>query len=339
MAALGAVITLPFTLIRLALSRRQTQTAEDQLYNDKLNSATTDLAARHQVTREIGRGTEKRILTEWQDDLLTRAAAIDRLEGLAHEREDEAPRIARTLSLYVRELTRTHAPETPPENASASELRDWVRGLQPVRPDMESAAQSLGHLQPPDPREEEPIQIDLRRANLEGFNLSQLRLRGAQLDGAVLHGAYLVGAKMQGANLNGAELQGAELVGVQLQDANLGGAKLQGVNLSGAQLQGADLNMARVQGAHLGGAELQGTVLVGARLQGADLFGAQLQGAILEDAELQGAELQGAELVGGFYRCTTNRGSFTGLIRRWLGHSAGRAWAGSCRLARPLAKS
>ena len=75
---LGAVIALPLTLNRLVLARRQTENAENQLFNDKLNSATTDLAARLQVTREIGQGKEKRILTEWQDDLLKRTAAIDR---------------------------------------------------------------------------------------------------------------------------------------------------------------------------------------------------------------------------------------------------------------------
>ncbi|MFD1157988.1 pentapeptide repeat-containing protein [Roseovarius aestuarii] len=183
---LGAVIALPVSLNRLFLARRQTETAENQLFNNKLNRATTDLAARHQVTREIGRGQQKRILTEWQDDLLTRAAAIDRLEGLVHEREEEAPRIARTLSLYVRELTRIYAPETAPKDASAAELRAWARGIQPVRPDMESAAQSLGQLQSPQMPEAEPVKIDLRHANLQGFNLNSLRLRNAQLTGAAL---------------------------------------------------------------------------------------------------------------------------------------------------------
>jgi len=108
---LGAVIALPITINRLILTRRQTETAEDALFNDKVSVATTDLAARRQITREVGEGEHLRILSEWQDDILVRAAAIDRLEGLADEREAEAPRIARTLALYVRELSREYPPE------------------------------------------------------------------------------------------------------------------------------------------------------------------------------------------------------------------------------------
>ncbi|WP_306152331.1 hypothetical protein [Roseovarius sp. MMSF_3281] len=115
---LGAVIALPITINRLILTRRQTDTAEETLFNEKINSATTDLAARRQVTTIIGEEPDLQVLTEWEDDILVRAAAIDRLEGLAEEREAEAERIMRTLALYVRELSRDYPPEEMPEKGS-----------------------------------------------------------------------------------------------------------------------------------------------------------------------------------------------------------------------------
>ena len=55
-ATLGAVVALPLTLIKVRLTRQQTDTAEEALFNDKINAAATDLAARRQVTRVVEHG-------------------------------------------------------------------------------------------------------------------------------------------------------------------------------------------------------------------------------------------------------------------------------------------
>jgi hypothetical protein len=148
-ALLGAPFLIWRTLVAqrtLEATQRQTELQEEAQFNDKINAAATDLAARRQVTRvaidpngDIVRDKEGKetILTEWQDDLVTRAAAIDRLEGLAQEaieRDDYPPaqRIARMLSIYVQELSREYPPKPAPEFKSREQMQDWASTLRPV---------------------------------------------------------------------------------------------------------------------------------------------------------------------------------------------------------------
>lgn len=232
-ATLGAVVAFPVTLIRIALTRKQTETAEEALFNDKINAAAGGLAARRQVTRVANEGTpEETILTEWEDDLITRASAIDRLEELAKERPDTAARVARMLSIYVRELSREYPAKKPPVDATPRELREWAAKLTPIRPDMEKAAQSLGRLQRIDGHDIVWGDIDLRQANLQGFDLGSLNFENVLFESAKMQGANLWGAKMQGAYFWSAEMQGAVLRGAQMDDRT---------DLSGATLRGAAL--------------------------------------------------------------------------------------------------
>ena len=98
---LGAVIALPITITRLRLTEKQTATAEESLFNEKINAASNDLHARRQVTRyDNGKAFDI-----WQADVTKRNSAIDRLEGLSHEYKENygaAERVARHLSVYVR---------------------------------------------------------------------------------------------------------------------------------------------------------------------------------------------------------------------------------------------
>lgn len=277
---LAAFFGAPFLVWRTWVAARQTNLQDEALFNDKINAAATDLAARRQVTRVVEQDQKEVVLTEWEDDLVTRAAAIDRLEGLAleaMERQDYAPaqRIARMLSIYVQELSRAYPSLNPPDDASTRGLREWAHGLIPARPDMERAAQSLGRINPQDETMRAafgPRNIDLRRCNLQGFDLRGLNLQGANLDMAHLQGADLRRAHLHGAHLGQAQLQGAELWRAKLQGARLLGAQLQGANLLRAQLQGAALRAARLQGAVLGGARMSdSTDLNDAALRGASL--------------------------------------------------------------------
>ena len=196
-AVLGAVIALPFTLVRLKLSQQQTETAQESLFNDKINEATKGLYARRQVT--VGEGAEAR--DHWQDDIVQRNAAIDRLEGLAKEKPTEIPRIARLLSVYVRELSAEVPPHEPPNDATPDELRDWAQALPKLRSDMEKAVQTLGSLANDAPDPLENGEIDLRGANLQCADLNRAKFEQALLQGAQLQGANLDGAQMHGAPL------------------------------------------------------------------------------------------------------------------------------------------
>ncbi|WP_050529091.1 pentapeptide repeat-containing protein [Pseudaestuariivita atlantica] len=261
-AILGAVITLPITLIRLKITRDQKDIGDEALFNDKINQASTQLAALRQVTQVTGRGKMRQVDHVWEDDIVVRASAIDRLEGLANERPDEIPRIARMLSVYVRELSRASEPKTPPELdvddagvptwESRLALRSWAQSLTPFRPDVEKAVQSLGRLQMIEGADLSKIDIDLRDTNLQGFDLRGLTFESGkvQLGGAQLQGANLSEARLRGAGLGEARLQGAKLVGARLQGANLNGARLQGANLVGARLdEKSDLTQAILRGA------------------------------------------------------------------------------------------
>ncbi len=225
-ATIGAVIALPFTLIRLRLSHQQNETATEALFNDKLNAATEDLHAMRQ--RWDG---EQNI---WEDDITRRNAAIDRLEGLANERPDIAPRISRQLSVYVRELSTEAPPEDPPATGIRNDLFMWANGLEVQRSDMESAVQVLGRLKKIPNVDAGKITIDLRRSNLQGFDLQNLQFDAANFDGAMMQGADFTEADMKGSILWNTGLQGTYLDRVHLQGADLRYAKLQTAFLTGA---------------------------------------------------------------------------------------------------------
>ncbi|GAA5072132.1 pentapeptide repeat-containing protein [Roseibacterium beibuensis] len=231
-ALLVALIGAPFLIWRtvvaqktLDTAQRQTDLQDEALFNDKINAAATDLAARRQVTRIVQQDGKDVVLTEWEDDLVTRAAAIDRLEGLALEamdRGDFAPaqRIARMLSIYVQELSLDHPPHQTPSFSDSLEFQDWASKLRPlVRSDMERAAQALGRINPmnEDTRTSfMPSNIDLRRCNLQFFDLSNLNFRGSQLDDANLLAANLSKSKINDSTLRGINLSHCNMSNMQV---------------------------------------------------------------------------------------------------------------------------
>lgn len=87
-AVLGGLIALPFTALRLKHTATQTRHAANVLFNEKLNDANTDLHARYQTTEKQEDGT---YVDLWQDDIIRRNGAIDRLEALAVEDPSFAP--------------------------------------------------------------------------------------------------------------------------------------------------------------------------------------------------------------------------------------------------------
>ncbi len=353
-AVLGAVVALPFTVIRLRLQHQQGETAKDALFNDKINAASRDLAARRTVTRRVREvsykinGTEHTaqeisgepvslptdaqnithgpwaFTNEEEDDLVTRAAAIDRLEGLANEQEEEAPRIARMLSIYVRELSREfpaqnhprtewkelidpidgsppmfedeafHLLNLRPDDVSLESLKKWAQGLKPIRSDMEKAAQTLGELKDIPGVTSDNIEIDLRGANLQGFDLRDVVFNEARLDGARMEGADLDEAQMEGAGLDEARMELANLFRARMEGANLFRARMEGANLFWARMEGAKLTGARMEGANLTEARMERANLFWARMEGANLTDARMEGANLFSARMEGAKLTGA---------------------------------------------
>ncbi|MFL4471655.1 pentapeptide repeat-containing protein [Tateyamaria armeniaca] len=291
---LGAVIALPITMSRLRLQTEANLTGNEALFNDKINAATEGLYARRQVTE----WREYNSHQVWQDDIVQRCAAIDRLEGLADENTSEIPRIARLLSVYVRELSVELPAQLPPEGATTLHLKDWVASLPQPRSDMEKAAQTLGLLNPVN-LDTLGDEIDLRGANLQCCDLQSLNFDRARLAGTHLEGAALKHTSLVQADLSQASLTGADLWYAQLRLANLEGAQLQMADLTNVALHRADLRRAQMQGTNLWGAQLQEANLRDAQLQGTDLWGAQLQGANLWEAQFDDKSSLGSASLSG----------------------------------------
>ncbi|GGX48395.1 hypothetical protein GCM10007385_15390 [Tateyamaria omphalii] len=259
-AVLGAVIAFPLTLVRLGLAR-------ESLLNDKIGEATKGLYARRQVTKAVvPSGSYKLHQDFWEDDVVQRNAAIDRLEGLAYENTKEIARIASLLSVYVREIGSVLPARELPTGAPLKKIANWAESLPKLRSDLEKAAQTLGRLP-------EATQVSLTNGaiDLRGANLQTADLRSVNWQQVWLQKSHL-----DKANLQNAKLQGALLRSANLRLAGLGEAKLQRADLRQTQLQGARLGHAQLQKAHLGGANLCGTFLGSAQLQGAYLGKVQL---------------------------------------------------------------
>lgn len=296
-ALLGAPFLIWSTVIKhntLAVSRQTLALSETALFNDKVNAALEGLYSRRQITRVIGEGVDEKVLTEWEDDIVQRNGAIDRLEGLANERPSEVPRIANMLSVYVRELSRGTAQSHPRQeyaelvdplsgmagiskedalaqlgvtegDVSIESLGNWANALKPFRTDVEKAAQTLGRLL--DVAGADATTIDLRGANLQGFDLNGLCLNKAKLQDARMEGANLRDARMEEANLSGARMEGADLSLARMEGANLSRARLEGANLTVARMDGANLSVARMEGTKLTVALMDSnTVLMGAKV-------------------------------------------------------------------------
>ena len=316
---LGAVVALPFTLIRLDLMRKQTKHTADSLFNEKIEAALTSLYATRQVTERYedfdGRESTRDV---HEDDIVRRNAAIDALENLAKEPPFEVVRITRIISVYVREISRAFPLEEIPPTRLVREFHAWLNALEPARSDLRSAVQAIGRLRPllASSFLEDAVELrgahlcrvelnardlDFRNVNFKEAQLRYANMQGAHFEEAIFHraemqGAILKAAHLQGANFIEAQLEYADLEGALLQEAKLMDAALERANLIDAQLQGASLDKARLAPARLMDAQLQGASLVNARLQGANLQGANLQGANLMEAGLEDARLRGVFL-------------------------------------------
>jgi uncharacterized protein YjbI with pentapeptide repeats len=252
---LAAVVVLIGAGIGASMTLRQVRATRAQITETARASAKQlKLSEQGQVTDRYTKAIDQ---LDEKNALAVRLGGLYALERIARDSPDDRATIAEVLCAYVRTAPRA---DPPPDSAAK------LSSLAFRAPDVQAALTILGRWQE---RLDEPPDIDLHGAEIQG----------ADLDEADLNYAYLVGAQLQGAILEDADLHGAGLDGAQLQGANLDEADLRGANLLGARLQGANLL----------GADLQGANLLGARLQGAKLLGADLQGANLDGADLQGA--------------------------------------------------
>lgn len=142
----------------------------------------------------------------------------------------------------------------------------------------------------------------LARANLTGFDLSDLDLRGIDLSGAWLENANLARSNLEGANLSEAVLARADLTdailsGADLRKSNLGLAQMARTRADGADLSEGILRKARLDDASFEAARFDGADLGELEISGTDLTGASLAGAIFLKNQLKELRLRGADLA------------------------------------------
>ena len=165
----------------------------------------------------------------------------------------------------------------------------WRQRNPAIEPNLSKTDLKCANLNGADLSEVDFFSADLFRANLSGANLFRANLNGADLGGAYLINADLFSADLSEANLKRAFVLSAELKKAYLLGADLGEADFSRANLNGAYLSGAYLFGANLFSANLSETYLNGANLSGANLNGADLSGAYLNGASLEKASVLGA--------------------------------------------------
>lgn len=150
-------------------------------------------------------------------------------------------------------------------------------------------------------RNENPVSIDLRdadlsEADLQGADCSNADLSGAKLFRTRLREANFMDAKLKHASLWNADLTGAILRNANLSEADMNGTKLQGADFTGAKLYRARLYRANLQQAILTNADCSGANLKEANLSDCNLMAARLDGARLTECNFIGANLNKASL-------------------------------------------
>ncbi|MEP2679519.1 pentapeptide repeat-containing protein [Tateyamaria sp.] len=206
---LGAVIALPITVIRLRLTQKQTDTATESLFNEKINAATQGLYARRQISIL---GDDDKYQDHWQDDIVQRCAAIDRLARLARANPEEALSISRTIATYIRV-------NFPAKNLDATPLP--FERKQP-RADLQIGIQAIGSTNLL-AREHQHgnWRLDLRSCDFDGVDFSNgnflaVDFSRCRIEAAQMNGANLQGVKLSGCLLNCTTFWRSDLTGASL---------------------------------------------------------------------------------------------------------------------------
>ena len=294
-AVLAAVVAFPVTLIRLGLTRKQTDTAQEALFNDKINAASTEL---HAIKHTWNEKLEQNIHTP---DILRRSTAVARLRTIVEEHPASARSVSNLLSTYVRERSR---------EALALKREKFVGDRRYVTPldhdfpsngDLLSAVRALGQLRKIKGVETPSTVVDLREANLQGLDLSFFQTLNSDYSGANFHKANMQAINLASSDLDGAFFREADLEGAFLHNASLKKSNFFSASLQHAQLSDANLSFAI----------FENTDFRNASLFSADMQNCSIVASDLRDCSFREARLQGALLNGKYANLTSNKMALT----------------------------
>lgn len=235
-AALGAMIAVPFTLVRVYVNERQARTAEAGLITDRITKAIEQLGAEKTV-KALDDGFAQKVGEQAKTpNLEIRLGAILALERLAMETKPVRMEITKLLASYIRlnggrDPYPTHQDEWL--DGQSHHRVAAVKKLPAPWPDLQMASEVIGRLIKAYGVEDE-FQVELRNANLQRVDLNGLCLKYARL-----HGADLRGGVFKGSDFTKCNMAGANLAYADLREATFSNATLNKVNVRGADLSDA----------------------------------------------------------------------------------------------------
>lgn len=331
-ASLSAVVALPFTLLRLQFTGRQTEATEQGLITDRINKAVEGLGAEKSVKtlfetpryrvdenknwRRDDNGdptpalrpdgqpiVDRQTLETTEPNLEVRIGAILSLERISQDSARDHIQIMEILCAYIRENVAADAPDLPTEDLTPNEWRKWGdKNRRQPRLDIDIALKVIERRSPErkdlEAAQTPPYRLGLERSPLWAIDLSGRDLTSAILTDAQLHGVDLSHSKLCDATLSEAKLQGANLGHAEMQNADLRSTTLNGAYFGFAKMQGANLTVAKLHCAFLSLAQLQSATLSGAEFNDSRLNAANFKGAELEQVDLHGTALVSTELQG-----------------------------------------
>lgn len=246
---LAALFGAPFIVWRAIVASKQVKIADESLFNDKINAAARDLSARKEVTRVVQQDGKEVVLNEWEDDLVSRAAAIDRLEGLAQERTGASPRVDRLLATYVRgnfpRLTLDHT--EPPFTRKTPRM------------DLQKAIDTIGRIH------KKAVEVDKSNWRLD--------LKGCDFDGVSFQGGSFWAADMSDSRFEGSIFREANLEGCLFVGSLLNFSDFFFANLTGAKLDNATINRSGGVFNSFGNTKIRGVSFIGADISGVSHLG------------------------------------------------------------------
>ncbi|RZO40259.1 MAG: pentapeptide repeat-containing protein [Rhodobacteraceae bacterium] len=225
LGVLVAVSTIPFGLIKVWMSERSTNAAEQGLITERITKAVAGLGAdkTDKVVADDGTSTEGT-----EPNLEVRIGSIYALERIAQDSDRDHISVMQILCTYIR----TNAPW----NSRKQNARDAADEF--PRDDIQTALDVIGR-RGADKKNLERAQgygLDLRFANLKLADMRGGDFADAWFNGSLLAMAFLERADMTGAMFSGTNLQNARLSKASFNIAGAFKADFTGSDITQAQI-------------------------------------------------------------------------------------------------------
>ena len=253
LGVLVAASTIPFGLIKVWMSERSTNAAEQGLITDRITKAVAGLGADKtvKVTGSDGTSTEGT-----EPNLVVRIGSIYALERIAQDSDRDHIQVMEILCAYIRtnalwDTTAQKAKDAPDERP---------------RGDIQTALSVIGrrgadkiNLERAQNYQLDLRSVDLRRARMSNGNFAEAKFSNSNLAGILLDEGNL-----ERANLAKANMSHASIIDTNFDHANLIESRLIGSTIAISNLRGARLDQSDLSYSTISGCKLQGTNLAGA---------------------------------------------------------------------------